>query len=591
MAQLDPIVGKETPQLFWLSGFDGVNLHDDRRAIGDEECAWLENYAPLGKGNARAMYDNARAIYTAAVSIVYDFPFNIGSTFYHALFLSDGSAKQVAVVGGGVTTIAAAGTFAVSPTLPACAQWGASGIVIVTADANGYFAWDGSLHSPNTAAPAWLSGLAAPLTPTGTTNSSTSVTAVSSTTGVVIGMNITDTTNPDIPASTTVAAFTANTITLSQAATGSHVGDSLSINWFMPTGIKGTAVEIYLSRVWVLNGAQFTVSAPSNGADFSTADGATTIKSSDGFLKANFVNVKQSNGFLYFFGDGSINVVSNVQTSGSPATTTFNNQNVDPQTGLGWRDALVAFGRALCFANPTGVYALFGGTAEKISDKIDKLFEKANFTTVVPTMFVTSIFNIRCLGIILNTLDPTTNTQRTLMALWNGKKWFTASQSSTSIFGTTMEIGANPQGWANDGTNLYRLFQTKSSTLSKKVQSKLWQGRSQLIEKTSKDVYVESSDLGGTGVVLTGTLDSDTNASVAFSITSKIFFTNSSGGIITFVNGSSQALQFISSPSGVQFGKANQAGQRLGLTLNSASPDFELIGMGETYNENTFRGR
>ncbi len=434
--------------------------------------------------------------------------------------------------------------------------------------------------------------MAAPLTFTGNTHTNTTLdTLVPNTTGVVIGMMVTGT---DIQAGTFVSGFAATSITLSLAATGTHAGN-FTVQWAMPTGIKGTAVEVFQERVWVLNGAQFSTSAPGNGADFSTADGGVTTKSSDGFLKATFVNVKQSNGFLYFFGDASINVVSNVLTSGSPSSTTFNNQNVDPQTGLGWRDALVPFGRALCFANPHGVYALFGGAAEKISDKIDFLFEKANFTTVAPTMFVVSIFGVRCLGIILNTLDPTTGafpgTQRTIMALWNGAKWFIASQSKTSIFAVTMEINASLQGWANDGKNLYRLFQTPSSTLSKKVRSKLWPGRSQLIEKISKDVFVESADLGGTGVVLTGTIDSDTNASVAFSVTAKLFWINSSGGMITFVNSSGLVIQFLSSPGGIQGAAANQAGARLGLTLTSTSPDFELIGMGETYHENAILGR
>ena len=590
MARLDPLILEESAQLFWLQGFDGVNLHDDRRAIGDEECAWLENFAPLGASNARAMYDAAPTLYTTSGTIVYEFPFNIGSTFYHALFFADGSAVAVAAATGAVTTIAAAGTFAVTPTLPACAQWGASGIVIV-ASAN-YYAWDGILCSSGGAAPAWLSGLAAPLTFTGNTHTNTTLdTLVPNTTGVVIGMMVTGT---DIQAGTFVSGFAATSITLSLAATGTHAGN-FTVQWAMPTGIKGTAVEVFQERVWVLNGAQFSTSAPGNGADFSTADGGVTTKSSDGFLKATFVNVKQSNGFLYFFGDASINVVSNVLTSGSPSSTTFNNQNVDPQTGLGWRDALVPFGRALCFANPHGVYALFGGAAEKISDKIDFLFEKANFTTVAPTMFVVSIFGVRCLGIILNTLDPTTGafpgTQRTIMALWNGAKWFIASQSKTSIFAVTMEINASLQGWANDGKNLYRLFQTPSSTLSKKVRSKLWPGRSQLIEKISKDVFVESADLGGTGVVLTGTIDSDTNASVAFSVTAKLFWINSSGGMITFVNSSGLVIQFLSSPGGIQGAAANQAGARLGLTLTSTSPDFELIGMGETYHENAILGR
>lgn len=587
MASLDQIIGRETPPLFWLSGFDGVNLHDDRRAIQDQECAWLENFAPLGAGNARSMYD-AVLLYTAAKTIVYDYIFNIGSTFYHLLVYSDGSAAQVDF-NGVATSIAGAATFAVSPTLPYAVQWGSSGIVIVTADTNGYFAWDGTLYSPGGASPSWLSNLTAPLTPTGNTNSNKTLNGMSSTTGIAVGMWVTGT---DIPSNTYVSSVDSSTqVTLSQNATGSHVGNTYTFQWQMPLGIKGTAAEVFLNRVWVLNGNKFSQSAPSNGADFSTADGGGTTPSTDSFLRVNFLNAKQSNGFLYLFADGSINVVSNVQTSGSPLTTTFNNQNVDPQTGLGWRDAIAAFGRSLCFANATGVYALFGGAATKISDKIDKLFEKANFTTLTPTMFTTTVFGVRMLGICLNTLDPITNTQRNLMALWNGQKWFIASQQYDATFGTTYESSAQPLAHANDGTHVFKLFNLASATLQKKVVTKLWSGKSQIILKTSHDLYVESTDNADTGVVLTGTLDSDTNASVAFSLTAALNFFNSASQGITFTNGSSEAITFVSNPPGVQGTNANQAGNRLGLTLTSTSKDFTLIGLGQTYNEERVLGR
>lgn len=587
MARLDQIVGRESPPLFWLHGFDGVNLHDDRRVIGDQECSWLENLVPLGAGNARALYDSV-LIYTAAKTIVYDFSFNIGSTFYHFLVYSDGSAEQVDM-NGMATSIGGASTFAVSPTLPYAVQWGSSGIVIVTADTNGYFAWDGALSSPGGASPAWLSGLSAPLTPTGNTNTSTSLTGVSSTVGIVTGMWITGT---DIPANTYVVSTTVNTITISQAATGSHNGITFTVQWQMPLGIKGTAAEIFLSRVWVLNGNKFSWTAPSNGADFSTADGGGSTTSSDSFLRTAFVNAKQSNGFLYLLGDGSINVISNVQTSGSPLTTTFNNQNVDPQTGLGWRDAIAPFGRALCFANPSGVYALFGGAATKISDKIDKLFEKANFSALTPTMFATTIFGVVFVGITLNTLDPTTNTQRNIVALWNGSKWFIASQQFIVKFGVTLEQNGHPVAHANNDTKVFNLFAVASSTLQKKAQSKLWPGKSPLIKKTTQDVYAESVDIAGAGVILNGTLDSDTNAAVSFALTSNINFVNSQSQLITFTNSpNGDPLQFVSSPPGVQGTQANQAGTRLGITLTSTSSDFALLGMGETYNEQTFIGR
>ena len=588
MSRLSPIIEQETPPLFWLGGFEGLNLHDDRRAIGEQECAWMENFAPLGAGNARAMYDHDAIAYTAGVpgSIVYHFPFNIGATFYHGVFLSDGSAVAVNNVTLAVTTIGAAGKFAVTPTLPHCAQWGSSGILIITS--GGYYAWDGALFSPGDFSPAWLSGFTTLVT-IGTTHTNTTLDAVGSVTGVVNGMTVK---GADIPASTLVQSFTSapNVITLSLAATGSNAGEAISVGWTMPSGLVGTAVEVYQQRAWAINGSKFSFSAPSNGALFSTASGGGTTTSTDGFLQVGFKNLKQNNSYLYLFGDSSINVISNVQTSGSPTTTTMNNLNIDPQNGLGWRDALVSFGNSLCFANQTGVYQLYGGSVQKISDKIDKLFEKANFTTVAPTMFVCSIFGVRCLGIVLNTLDPTTNTQRTIMCLWNEKVWFIASQSLTSIFVTTMKQPGKIDGCANDGTNVYELFKVASATLSKKIQTKLWAGRSNLIWKTVQDVYAESNDLGNTGVIFAGTLDSDTNPSVSFTVTSNLTWQNNLMQTLTFINNASQVLQFVSNPTGVQGSGAEQAGLRLGLTMTSTSPDFVLIGLGESYNEESYYG-
>lgn len=584
---LSQTLAKETPPLFWLGGFEGVNLHDDRRSITDQECSWMENFIPLGAGDARTLYDNGTELYTASQDILYDFPFNIGTVFYHALFLADGSAVAVNLAGG-VTTIGAAATFAVSPTLPACGQWGASGIVIVTA--TGYYAWDGTLYSPGSFAPSWLSGFAT-LNTTGGTHTNTTVDNLASVAGVVTGMTVTSGTG-DIPAGDLVQTFTTgpNVITLTQAATGSHSSQAIHVGWAIPSGLVGNAVEVYQGRVWVVNGAQITFSAPSNGANFATPEGGGTIISSDGFLKTQFINVKQCNSFLYLFGDGSVNVVSNVQTSGSPAVTTFNNQNVDPQTGLGWRDAVCTLGNSVCFVNPTGVYQLYGGSAVKISDKIDKLFEKADFNAIQPTLFVTSIYGVRCLGLVINTLDPTTNTQRTIMCLWDEKKWFIASQTLTAKYAVTMQIGANPQGWANDGRNVFRMFQTASSTLQKKIQTKLWSGSSWLIYKTAMDVYAEATDLSGTGVTVNGTIDSDINASVNFSFGQSLQFQNASLANIQFQNNAAQNLNFISSPGGVQGASANAAGLRLGMTLTSTSSDFSLVGFGLSYNEESYFG-
>jgi hypothetical protein len=61
---------------------------------------------------------------------------------------------------------------------------------------------------------------------TGTLNGTTSVTSVSSTTGIYVGQPIS---GANIPANTTVAAIGSGTLTLSQAATGSATGEALTL--------------------------------------------------------------------------------------------------------------------------------------------------------------------------------------------------------------------------------------------------------------------------------------------------------------------------------------------------------------------------
>ena len=101
----------------------------------------------------------------------------------------------------------------------------------------------------------------------------------------------------------------------------------------MPYGISGSAMETFLSRVWIVNpatqpfstippGNLWFYSAPGSIWDFATSDGGGSSVNTDSFLQTQYVNVRQSSGYLYFFGNGSVSVLSNVNTSGSPATTT-----------------------------------------------------------------------------------------------------------------------------------------------------------------------------------------------------------------------------------------------------------------------------
>lgn len=92
-----------------------------------------------------------------------------------------------------------------------------------------------------------ISTIAATVTPTGTTaNSSNQITAVSSVAGVAIGMQVA---GSNIPAGTYITSFNANTITISNNATGSGSGITLTISapaTFLASGDQGNTTAYRL---------------------------------------------------------------------------------------------------------------------------------------------------------------------------------------------------------------------------------------------------------------------------------------------------------------------------------------------------------
>ncbi len=509
----------------------GINTQAKRESIRDEQWSWLENLQPIGDGNYRALYSNGSSIYTAPAgkTIIYYYFFNVGATTYVAVFLSDGTADSVNTVTQVVTHISTnpgdffPGSSALGNPAPQCAQFGQSGIIIVTtASTNGYYAWDGAtLTGPGQAAPNWLT-------------------------------NTTPTT--------------------------------------MPTGISGTCVETFASRVWVGFGAEFFNSAPGNGADFSGADGGGVTPSSDSFLRREFTALRQSSSFIYLFADSSVNVVSNVQSAGSPVVTTFNNQNVDPQVGTPWHNSVQAFGRGLVFANSQGVFTLVGGSAEKVSDDLDGIFAAATATLMQdatiaqPSSAIITLNDIKVYMLLVPVQGPLDTTYRNALVMWDGKKWWVGSQVSSLTFIGSQEINSVLDAWGTDGTHIFPLFTSASASLTK-----TWQ------TKQAMRLYTMGVDNSGTGYTFSGTLDfileNAGQQSQNFTVSSSTF-------PVIWQNALLQTVQWQNStPANVNFTvpgptltgsgsiNANVRGNYLGMTVHSTSSDFTLIMQSLLYQE------
>lgn len=533
MASNVPFAGDDK-KFFTLQQFGTLNTKSKREAIGEQEFAWVENMMPVGDGNLQAMYSNGSSIYTApaATTIIYTYFYNIGATTYAAVFLDDGTATQI-------NTSTKAQT-------------------VISSNPGEFFPGDPDLGNPAPACAQYgQSGL------------------------LIVGTASVD----------CYFAWDGTTLFRPGDPSPSWLNDNTPTT--MPSGISGTCIETFLSRVWIGLGAKFFNSAPSNGADFSAPDGGGATPSSDSFLRREFTQIKQANGFNYLFADSSVNVISNVQTGGTPVLTTFNNQNIDPQTGTPWHSSVQAFGRGLVFANAAGVYAIYGGAAEKISDQLDGIFTvsapllKATTTIDQPSAAVMTINDIKTYMLLVPVRDPFTTTFRNALVMWDGKKWFLGSQDSTLTFIASQEIDSILQAWGTDGTDLFPLFTTPSATLNKIWRTKLWQGDGFQIVKQAMRFYTMAEDNSGLGYSISATLDAigentglTTQSFTILSQSYPITWLNNSNQIIQFRNNSLQNINFATvgpSINGIGLSSLTSRGCVLGATLQSTSPDFTII--------------
>lgn len=372
----------------------------------------------------------------------------------------------------------------------------------------------------------------------------------------------------------------------------------------MPFGISGVSIETYQSRVWIpfpkaagtiSTGGTFYVSTPNSLTDYATSDGGDIFTNTDRFLRQQYTFMRQTSNFLYAVGDSSVSVISNVQTGGSPTSTTFSYQNTDPQIGSSFRDSAQDFSNTILFANPFGVYGLYGGSVTKVSAKIDNIFTNAILPpasgALVPTSAVANLYSQKLYLLLLTITDPFTFTPRNVMVGWDQKNWYVASQGPALVAIGTQEINSNLTAWGTDGTSLYPLFQTPSSTLVKIVSTKQWDGQASFMINTTHSLYIDAVDNSAAqgGLSFSGSIDGVGLAVPVVNSVSAALASCPSGSYpfsapLTFVAPKATGAVY---GAGVGAGIPQVPGTGLGITLASSSPDFTLRNLSLGYLETT----
>lgn len=539
-----PIQSDNPPDLTTLEQWRGLNQQSERGSIDDQEEFWNENFFAVGPGNLRTVYGPTAPIYTAPAGTTI---LRMFFGFYGAqtpqfgtpppgamgwVFLSDGTIDEFDIGSHITTSLRAQGPVwnPIAPEYWASAKvWRPSffgstagqvgGVLFGSPSptgggAGGLYAWNGStLNPPGTPAPDWLTDAA-------------------------------ETGGPVVP---------------------------------MPVGLPGIyAMEVYSSRLWVVGKDVVSFSAPANGADFSTADGGGSFGYFGDRLVYTYNDIAASAGYLYLFGDSSIDAINNVTLIGtpgtlpSPVTTDFNYFNVDPQVGQRFPRPVGRLGRYFCTFNGAGIYLLQGGDAVPIGDKVTNIWNTLDSSLYMPTFAPATKFGFRVMLLNGRFTDPFGVT-RSMMLMFHPTKgnefWSVATQGVELTQIASYEQNSITRPFGTDGTNVYQLLGVPDSTLLKRLSTKKLRGAasrlSALTIKNTKRLYAEVTDdsLSSTGV------------SQGVSITGTV--TSGGGGIPGGVEG----VDFELTPgakSAIIPSPVSGSGIWHAVDLQSNSPDFTL---------------
>lgn len=522
------VVKTDNQQSFELQTLDqwkGLNQQGRRGSIDDNEEWWNENLFAIGPGNLRSCWGHGPVIYTAPAGtqilrMFFGFIGNETGEFNVPppgrlgwMFLDDGTVEQVDLNTRAVTPVGQIWE-------PITPQYWASAVVwrpqffgnmagqqggVLFGSPQGLYAWDGTLLSkPGDPAPDWLT-------------------------------NANET--PSSP------PFT------------------------MPVGLPGIyCLEVYQGRLFVAGKDVISFSAPANGADFSTTDGGGSFGYFGNKLTYTFNDLAASSGYLYVYGDSSIDLIANVQLSGQgtpqdPFVTNLNYQNIDPQVGQRFPRPVGRIGRYMQMFNGAGIYETRGGEAREIGARVTNITNTLDTSHFLPTMCPATMFGFKVLLCNGMFTDPF-GVKRSLLLMWHPTQnefWSVASQNLNLT-----QIGAYEQDsiitpYGTDGTSLYRLFAQPDPALLKRLATKFLRGTgiNQLFIKNWKRLYLEFYDNFGGGVSLTGQMHTH------------------GGGI----PGGSQEIGFELS-QGDHFGfepqRVEGAGIAGAIDLQSLSPDFTI---------------
>jgi hypothetical protein len=555
---------------FVSKDFKGVNVTNNRTAIGEGEFAWLENTQPIGFGNIRIINapSNVAGV-TFANTVSYMASANIQNTEFLFAFQEDGSAQYVNIETDTLGNLAASSTF--SNANVSIVQWKNERILIIDPN-NGYKTWDGTnlvdigsigevqINDGGTNYTNVTVTFSAPDQAGGEQAAGEAVTLANTIVEILV-------TNPG------TGYTAAPTITISDPG-GSNANVTCTL-----FSQSGTGLATFSGRAWISEQRTVYYSAVDSYYDFiNVSSGFLTL--TDSTLRTDISTIIAANNFLYVFGEDSINVFSDVRVNSVTGETLFTNTNVSASIGSGFKYAIFPYFRSMLFLNRYGVYALVGATTSKISDSIDDIFTNIDFAQPI-TAGQVLINNILCAAWTVTYNDA--GTPRKIQVVFFDRKWFITDQGDTITRTASAVIAGNILLYGTTGSNLIKFYNSATATLEWRIATALWPMGDPIRDKQALKLGVEAT-LSTGFASFDAFMDSENQQSPAIPFANSVEWINNLGNPIAWTNsgGSTIGWTSIFIPGGNQYylyrSDARMYGKYLGVTLTGTTTPFTING-------------
>jgi hypothetical protein len=555
---------------FVSKDFKGVNVTNNRTAIGEGEFAWLENTQPIGFGNIRIINapSNVAGV-TFANTVSYMASANIQNTEFLFAFQEDGSAQYVNIETDTLGNLAPSSTFSNSNVQ--IVQWKNERILIIDPN-NGYKTWDGTnLVDIGSIGEVQINDGGTNYTNVTVTFSAPDQTGGIQATGEAVTLA---NTIVEILVTEPGTGYTAApTITITDAG-GSNANVTCTL-----FNQSGAGVATFSGRAWISSQRTIYYSAIETYNDFiNVSAGFETL--TDSTLRTDISAIIAANNFLYIFGEDSINVFSDVRVNTVTGDTQLTNTNVSASIGSGFKYAIFPYFRSMLFLNRYGVYALVGATTSKISDSIDDIFTNIDFAQPI-TAGQVLINNILCAAWTVTYNDA--GTPRKIQVVFFDRKWFITDQGDTITRTASAVIAGNILLYGTTGSNLIKFYNSATATLEWRIATALWPMGDPIRDKQALKLGVEAT-LSTGFASFDAFIDSENQQSPAIPFANSVEWINNLGNPIAWTNsgGSTIGWTSIFIPGGNQYylyrSDARMYGKYLGVTLTGTTTPFTING-------------